>query len=247
MIYVIGDTHGNFQRFGSRSFPDQKRMSKEDCVIICGDFGGVWDNSEKEKYWLDWLEEKPFTTLFADGNHENFDMLNGLPEKEWHGGRVHEVRDNVLHLMRGQLYEIEGYRFFTMGGAASHDIQDGILDPDQPDFESIYWRMRRQRQQFRIKGVSWWPEEMPSEQEYITALESLESVDWKVDYVITHCAPTGIQQLIHPGFQNDALTDFMDMVSKRLEFTYWLFGHYHDNRTIGQNYVLLWEQIVQII
>ena len=82
MIYVTGDTHGNFQRFGSRSFPDQKRMSKEDCVIICGDFGGVWDNSEKEKYWLDWLEEKPFTTLFADGNHENFDMLNGLPEKE---------------------------------------------------------------------------------------------------------------------------------------------------------------------
>ena len=88
---------------------------------------------------------------------------------------------------------------------------------------------------------------MPSEQEYITALESLESADWKADYVISHCAPTGIQQLIHPGFQNDALTDFMDMVSKRLEFTYWLFGHYHDNRTIGQNYVLLWEQIVQIV
>ena len=35
--------------------------------------------------------------------YENFDLLNALPEKEWHGGRVHEVRENILHLMRGQI------------------------------------------------------------------------------------------------------------------------------------------------
>lgn len=102
-IYITGDTHGDFQRFGSKYFPQQKEMSRGDYVVIAGDFGGLWDGSQKDQYWLDWLNKKPFTTLFVDGNHENFDLLNTLPEKEWNGGRVHVVREHVLHLMRGQV------------------------------------------------------------------------------------------------------------------------------------------------
>ena len=45
----------------------------------------------------------------------------------------------------------------------------------------------------------------------------------------------------------DRLTDYFDTVIQRLEFYYWLFGHYHENRNIGQNYVLLYEQIVQVL
>ena len=79
MIYVTGDTHGDFRRFSTDIFPEQKEMTKEDFVIICGDFGGIWcqeDNRKamkNENYWLDWLDQKPFTTLFVCGNHENFD------------------------------------------------------------------------------------------------------------------------------------------------------------------------------
>lgn len=80
-IYITGDSHGDFQRFGSKYFPQQKGMSREDYVVIAGDFGGLWDGSQKDQYWLDWLNKKPFTTLFVDGNHENFDLLNTLPEK----------------------------------------------------------------------------------------------------------------------------------------------------------------------
>ena len=126
MIYITGDTHGGFQRFGSKYFPQQTQMGRNDYMIICGDFGGLWDGGQKDQHWLDWLAEKPFTTLFVDGNHENFDLLNALPEKEWHGGRVHEVRENILHLMRGQIFTFSGLTWFTMGGASSHDIQDGI-------------------------------------------------------------------------------------------------------------------------
>ena len=164
-IYITGDTHGGFQRFGSKYFPQQKEMSREDYVIITGDFGGLWDGGQKDQHWLDWLEEKPFTTLFVDGNHENFGLLDALPEKEWNGGRVHAARDHVLHLMRGQVFHFGGLTWFTMGGAASHDIQDGILDPAAPDFERQYWLMRRMRAMFRVKGVSWWAEEMPSPEE----------------------------------------------------------------------------------
>lgn len=45
MIYITGDTHGDFLRFSMNAFPEQAEMTKEDIVIICGDFGGVWDYS----------------------------------------------------------------------------------------------------------------------------------------------------------------------------------------------------------
>ena len=246
-IFVTGDTHGGFQRFEDQYFPEQRGMSRNDSVIVCGDFGGLWSGSLTEEYWLDWLENRPFTTLFLDGNHENFNILNALPEKMWNGGRIHEVRPHVLHLMRGQVFEIEGYTFFTMGGASSHDIWDGILDPAKPDFEARYWSMRRQRAVFRVKGVSWWPEELPSDEEYEEARRNLDAHGWAIDYVLTHCGPTSIARKIIPDGQEDRLMEFLEEVKQRGTFHYWLFGHLHDNRAIDQKYILLWEQIVQIL
>ena len=81
MIFVTGDIHGNPVRLSTDNFYEQKEFSgiKEDnTVIVLGDFGLVWNHngeSSNEKWWLDWLEEKPFTVCFVDGNHENFDRL----------------------------------------------------------------------------------------------------------------------------------------------------------------------------
>ena len=167
--------------------------------------------------------------------------------QEWHGGKVHEIRPHILHLMRGQVFDIEGYTFFTMGGAASHDIWDGILDPASPTFEEDYWLKCRTRQMFRVKGVSWWEQEMPSESEYEEAVRNLERVGYKADYVITHCAPTSVQQKLNPDFTPDFLTDFLERVKEKADYHYWLFGHYHDNKAVGKKHILLWEQIVQVI
>ena len=124
MIYVTGDCHGNFRRFQSEYFPEQANMTKDDTVIITGDFGGVWFSDSRDDETLDWLERLPFTLAFVCGNHENYDALERYPAAEWHGGKVHRIRPHVLHLMRGQIFELEGCRFFTMGGAKSHDIED---------------------------------------------------------------------------------------------------------------------------
>lgn len=98
MIYITGDIHGSPERLGVHSFYEQKEMTRDDVVIICGDFGMVWEESGEsasERYWLKWLEDKPFTTVFVCGNHENFDRLYQYPVKEWHGGKVHEIRPEV--------------------------------------------------------------------------------------------------------------------------------------------------------
>lgn len=247
MIFATGDCHGDFQRFGSKHFPQQKGMGRDDYMIILGDFGGVWNGSSEERKRLDWLNEKPFTTLFVSGNHENYWMLRELPVEDWHGGRVQRIRPNILHLMRGQLYDIGGRTFFSMGGATSHDVEDGILDQNAPDFRTRYLLLLLAgRRRFRIIGKSWWPEELPSDEEYAAALDTLEQAGWKTDYVLTHCAPTSIARQMNRHYQPDKLTDFLETVEQQLEFGCWLFGHYHANRAIDKKHILLYEDIVQL-
>ena len=131
-IFITGDTHGDFRRFRPDIFYEQEHMTKEDLVLICGDFGGIWHGDQRDDAGLDWLDSLPYTTAFVLGNHENYDAYMSYPKEEWHGGQIQRIRSSVLHLMRGQVYELNGRKFFTMGGASSHDIQDGILELTLP-------------------------------------------------------------------------------------------------------------------
>ncbi len=119
----------------------------------------------------------------------------------------------------------------------------GVLDPEAPDFEQKYWLLRRMRGMFRVKGRSWWAEEMPNAREYVEALKNLEQVNWKVDCILSHCGPSSVVRKIDPSYGSDQLTDFLETVNQRCQFTYWFFGHYHDNRIINDRYILQWEQI----
>ena len=150
-LYVKGDIHGNPSSFSSSAFPEGKTLTREDYVLILGDFGMVWNykgETANESYWLDWLEDKPWTTLFIDGNHENFDRLDALPQADWHGGKVSYIRPHILHLKRGYVFDIDGCKCFCMGGASSHDIRDGILDIEKDaklikQWEKDYFKLFR--------------------------------------------------------------------------------------------------------
>ena len=226
MIYITGDTHGteDWEKINTRNFPDQHMLTRHDYLIILGDFGGVWDGSDEDKYVIKTYSERNFTTLFIDGNHENHELLDKYPVSEWKGGKVHKIADNVIHLMRGQVFEIDGLKIFTMGGAESTD------------------------KQYRREGESWWAREMPSQEEYEEALRNLEKVNFAVHIVLTHCAPEGyIGKNIRAVYNSDLsrmlagtmagvvdrsgneLTDFLDdlITVHKLKFGHWFFGHYH--------------------
>ncbi len=228
MIYLTGDTHGTIE-IGKLSRAnlavERVEPGEGDFVIILGDFGLVFapdGQSAEERWWLKWLDEKPWTTLFIDGNHENFARLNALSEEEWHGGRVHRVSESVLHLMRGQIFEIDGRSFFTMGGATSHD------------------------RQFRKEGRSWWPEELPSEEELARADAALDGCGRRVDYVLTHCAPTLVQGRINPTFLPDRLTEYLQHVRDTTAFHRWYFGHYHIDREYDDGFCALYNCVMPI-
>lgn len=248
MIYITGDTHSDFSRFEVDRFPIQTEMTKDDYVIICGDFGGVWtfeEESSREKYFLDWLNERNFTILFVDGNHENYTRLyNDYPVEEWQGGKVHKIRDSVLHLMRGEIFNIDDKKIIAFGGAKSHDIQDGILNLDEE--EKIY-NFRKRGAYFRIRDFSWWNLELPTEEEMNNGIKNLEKANFKVDYVISHCCPTSIQTLLSgETYKKDYLTDYLQEISEKLDFKKWYFGHYHDNKQVNDQYVLLYEDIIPL-
>ena len=246
MIYITGDTHSDFSRFTEENFPIQSEMTKDDYIIICGDFGGVWtfeEESIREKELLDWLDNKNFTTLFVDGNHENYTRLYNYPIEEWKGGKVHKIRDSVLHLMRGEIFDIDNKKIFAFGGAKSHDIQDGILNLDEE--EKIY-EYRKRGAYFRIRDFSWWDLELPTNQEMENGIENLEKINYKVDYIISHCCPTSIQALINPIYKRDILTDYLQQISEKCTFKRWYFGHYHDYKQVNSQFTLLYEDILPL-
>lgn len=253
MIYITGDCHGDFTRLNTRNFPEQKQLTKDDYIIICGDFGAVCSNdpdNKEENHILDWLDDKNFTTLFIDGNHENHRRLLGMKVETWHGGKAHKIRDSVIHLMRGQVYDIDGKKFFTLGGASSHDISDGILDIEDPD-----WRKKAKRniilgkRLFRVKGFDWWEEELPSYDELKEALSNLYEHDFSVDYIITHCGPTRIQNAFAvkgSGYESDRLTELLDSFIDAVEYKHWYFGHYHVNLDIDDRHTIIYKNMIKL-
>lgn len=249
MIFVTGDIHGDPSRFNSHDFPGQKEMTKDDYLIILGDFGLVWDyegENRTEKWWLDWLNDKPFTTLFIDGNHECFDRLYKYPVKEWNGGKVHEIRPSVLHLMRGEIFNLNGKTIFAFGGASSHDVWDGILDPVEDAKLIKKWR-HDYTKVFRIKGMSWWKEELPTDEEMDWGEENLKRHGNSVDFILSHTPSASIIAMLgHGRYEQDVLTNYLEDVRCNTEYTRMFSGHMHMDKQINDKDILLYKQIVRI-
>lgn len=253
MIFVTGDIHSKPHRFSTDIFFEQKEMTKDDYVIILGDFGLVWNfesESKMEKFWLDWLENKPFTTLFLSGNHENYDRLDAYPVEEWNGGKVQKIRPSVIHLMRGQIYTLQGHTFYTQGGASSHDVCDGILELDDPNYKLKKKRLDQDPYAlYRVNHLSWWERELPSEEELQEGLENLAKHDNKVDYILAHSPSTSLLMEMDDGsYQIDRLTEHLQYVTETVEHKYFLFGHMHENRNFPEKKAAcLYEQIIRLL
>lgn len=222
MIYITGDIHGriDIDKLNSKKFPQGKALTKDDYVIIVGDFGLVWNNDKEDRYWRKWLNEKPWTTLFIDGNHENFDLLDNYPVESWNGGLVSKIESSIYHLKRGQIFTLDGLTFFTFGGARSID------------------------RVYRTEGKSWWPQEEPKEFEYLRAWGNLDRVRHQVDYILTHEAPGQLYTLLTKDTPYP-LSQFLQNIDEKVTYQHWYFGHHHINITID-NKSCLYEKIIQL-
>ena len=220
MIYVTGDTHGEMCRFDSSKV---KKLKKDDTLIVCGDFGFIWDGGEKEQKNIKKLGSKKYQILFVDGTHENFDLLEQYPVTEWNGGQVHQISGNLFHLMRGQIYTIEGKKIFAFGGG-----------------ESI-------ERQMRVEVGKWWEREMPSIDEMRTGVQNLRAVDMQVDYIITHePAPRVMYNNGSSEENTNQLEAFFEQLIKQIHFSKWYFGATHIDRKITAKYFAVFNDVLPV-
>ena len=223
MIYVTGDTHGEQARLEFIFSDCGISWTIGDYLIVCGDFGFTFSGREYERVFLDKFENQIATILFIDGNHENFDLLYQCPVEMWGGGKIHRIRRNIVHLMRGQVFEIEKKRFFTMGGGNSVDKH-----------------LRKENE--------WWAHEMPSPEEYSEALKNLGEHVNKIDVILTHTAPS--ETLARLGFAQTKkelpLNNFLEYIRETVQYKHWYFAHVHRDCYVWRNQTSVYYDIINI-
>lgn len=216
---ITGDTHGK------TNFPKIFKARKLGFthLIITGDFGYIWNGSRQENKQLDYLSKIGVEILFCDGNHENFNLLNSYPIVELYSGKVHKIRDNIYHLIRGEIYTIQNKKFFVFGGANSTD------------------------KEFRIENKSWWKEEEPTHEEYLYAIDNLNKNDNEVDYVITHTSYPIALSRVGGDYRVDDVSNMLEEIRHRIKYKYWYFGHMHlDYRIIDYDTKCIYRDIDEV-
>lgn len=221
MLYVTGDVHADLRDFESRPFG---RLKKEDYVVVCGDFGMVWDGSAEEQKNLTKLGKSKHQILFLDGAHENFDLLEKYPVTDWNGGKVQVVSGNLLHLMRGQVYNIDGKKIFTFGGGESED------------------------KEMREPGKGWWPQEVPSNEEMRGGIENLVANDWQVDYIFTYEAPSSVHRLLTADAgEFNTFHIYLDHIREKSHYMRWILGNYHCNKRVSTTMDVVYDDVIRLI
>lgn len=234
MIYITGDTHGDLDiiHLSKHYFNkhDIRMYTKDDIIIVLGDFGFPFYSKEYRikykdeknyRFWTGWLSELPCQILYIDGNHDNHPEIYTFEEVEFAGGIAHQHPDipNCKHLIRGEVYTLEGHTFFCFGGAASTD--KALRKPD----------------------IEWWSTEQATEEEFEHAKECLKKYDNKVDYVLTHTMPLSLIRANGYNPVPDKTANFLDIFYNEakgkdefggIDFKEWFCGHFHENRVFGK-------------
>jgi len=218
MIYLTGDTHGDFRRVAH--FCDTVESKKDDILIILGDAGLNYYGNPKDKRLKEVLCELPITLFCIHGNHEKRpESLPAYKETEWDGGTVYMEPEypSLLFAKDGEIYNLDGKRCISIGGAYSVDK---------------YHRL--------ANNWGWWPDEQPSEDIKKRVEQRLDAENWTVDIVLSHTCPLkyiptevflkGIDQ----STVDNGTEEWLDKIENKLSYSRWYCGHYHTNKTIDK-------------
>lgn len=218
MIYITGDTHGDFQRV--ERLCDRFATSREDILIILGDagvnFSGGWRDRKKKKF----LEALPITIFAIHGNHEQRPhTIETYKEKMWHGGRVYyeEEQPDLLFAKDGEVFDLDGKKTIVIGGAYSVDKLIRLT-----------------------YGYGWWPDEQPSEEIKRDVERRLDELGWKVDVVLSHTTPLKYEPVevflkgIDQSKVDKSTEEWLDGIEDKLNYQKWYCGHYHTVKKIDR-------------
>lgn len=222
-IIITGDLHGDIMRLFNCNLPD---ATKDDLVIVLGDFGCIW-SKETTVFNFSIIEDLPFSVAFVDGNHENFRLIRELEEVvEWNGGRAGKLPSGVIHLLRGEIYNINNKRIGVCGGANSVDL----------------WH--------RTEGISWWPEEEITTTDIGHFIRNLGDNN-HIDIMLSHDCPAAITPQISVfsninGVKISNSQRRLQSINEMVNIDKWYFGHWHLDIPLNNKFECLYKTYKEI-
>ncbi|MBO5334241.1 MAG: metallophosphoesterase [Clostridia bacterium] len=219
LIYYTGDIHGE-TRF-IKHFILLNYLTENDLIVILGDAGlNYYGNDKGDSGRKRTLNKWNVPILCVHGNHEmRPESLATYSEKEWNGGTVYyeEEFPNILFAKDGEIYNIDGISHIALGGAYSVDK---------------FYRLEN--------GIKWFPDEQPSDEIKDRVKSKLDSVNWKVDVVLSHTCPfkyTPTETFL--SFVDQSTVDtstehWLDDIEDKLDYGKWYCGHWHIDKSIDK-------------
>ncbi len=222
MICLTGDIHGDILRFKHKNV---RKLKKNDTLLVCGDFGFIWDGSKKEIRLLKKLGKKKYNILFVEGCHENFELLSQYPVEDYCGGKVRRISGRLAQMMRGSIFEIDGAKIFAFGGG------------QQPEKE------------IRKATKTYWKEELPSSDELTQALENLKEHGNEVDYIVTHEPPANLKDFMDASsniLPTNEMNATFNTIQNTCKFKKWFFGKFHKNKIIPPRFHAVFSDVIKL-
>ena len=215
MIYITGDTHGDFHRFEGMD------LKEEDLVIILGDVGLNYFLDMRADLMKQRLSKYPCTFFFVRGNHEarpqNVPGYEKIRASGIVTGDVFVQKEYPRFLFADEgIYEIGGRRSFVTNGAYSIDK---------------YYRL--------VHGLNWFEDEELSDEEMETTLELAQKAG-HVDFVFSHTCPAKYIPRHTFKVQLDQskisirMEEFLDRLEEVLDYDKWYCGHYHTEWSVDR-------------
>lgn len=195
-------------------------------MIVLGDFGFSW-NKSLQNSWN--ALDIACLTVSVMGNHENYDLIKSCAVERVFDADAYKLNPRTFYLMNGEIYNIGGIKSFVFGGADSID------------------------KAYRVPYVSWWPEEIPSYDEFRRGLNNLEKNSWDIDLFLAHTCPSDVSLSLfnYPHKLKDPAEDMLSQYEYRIqennpkkEYPF-LFGHHH-NFKWGDKYICLYNQVMSL-
>ena len=243
-IYITGDTHGQvIERFSYRQHPDLRNLTTEDFMFILGDFGQPFGKAfyKQAQNTFRFLNDKPWTTIVIGGNHDDYDYWESCPQVSLCGGIARQATfDNetysVFFIDHITIFNINDEHILCIPKAESHDIWN-LLDPEDENYKMQVRQLKRTGQFFRVKHVTWWPQEKMNVEENMNFMEQHEDEHFTI--ILSHDAPGKINDFFASDLSRLKSTEgerYLEMLRQHLNFDAWFHGHYHVDATWPSRY-----------
>ena len=232
---LVSDTHG---KVAERLAHIPSTLNpKETAIIILGDAGfNFWLNKSDTKTKRE-ANKYGYTIYCVRGNHEErpeqLNIQRYFDENVNNDIYMESEFPNIKYFVDGEIYKLGCYRTLVIGGAYSIDK---------------YYRLAQAPK--NAKWTGWFPHEQLSSKE-MTAITEKVKGQW-FDFVLTHTCPFSWepQDLFLSGLNqstvDNSMEKWMDKLKEQINYTIWLFGHFHDNRVMRKGVEMYYEDITPL-